>query len=240
MDLKIEYVPLSDLKPYKNNARKHGKEDISAIERSIQEFGFDDPIGVWHDVIVEGHGRLLAAVNLGMDKVPIIRLDHLTDEQRRAYALAHNKTAELSSWNIDLMASELQEINDIDMSVFGFDPIAEKDVVDDNFVLNPPKDPVSKRGDIWMLGAHRVMCGDATDHNDVEKLCCGHLVDLYITDPPYNVDYTGKTKDALKIQNDKQEDDVFRAFLSDSFLNAKMCMKGGGGVLYLARRFRRI
>lgn len=120
MNLQIEYVGIDSIQPYENNARSHGKEDVKAIVKSIEEFGFNDPIGVWNNQIVEGHGRLLAAKELGMKEVPIIRLDELTDEQRKAYALAHNKTAELSGWDFDVLASELQEITDIDMTEFGF------------------------------------------------------------------------------------------------------------------------
>lgn len=121
MDLKIEYVDINSIKPYEKNARQHAKLDVDAIVRSIEEFGFNDPIGVWNDTIIEGHGRLMAAKQIGMDKVPVIRLDNLTDEQRRAYALAHNKTAELSLWDIDVLAEELKDISEIDMSDFGFD-----------------------------------------------------------------------------------------------------------------------
>lgn len=127
-DLKIEYLPLGALTPYEGNARKHAEADVSGIAASIKEFGFDDPIGIWgeNNVIVEGHGRLLAAKQLGMEKVPCIRLDHLSEEQRRAYALAHNKTAELSEWDFTLLDVELQGIENIDMSAFGFaDPTAE-------------------------------------------------------------------------------------------------------------------
>ena len=120
MNLQIEYVGIDSIQPYEKNARSHGKEDVKAIVKSIEEFGFNDPIGVWNNQIVEGHGRLLAAKELGMKEVPIIRLDELTDEQRKAYALAHNKTAELSDWDFDVLASELQEITDIDMTEFGF------------------------------------------------------------------------------------------------------------------------
>lgn len=127
MELKIEYLPVGELKPYERNARKHSDEDVKAIEASIKEFGFDDPIGIWHDTIVEGHGRLLAAMNLGMETVPVIRLDHLTDEQRRAYALAHNRVAELSSWDKMLKDLEILSINDIDMEQFGFFPEEEKE-----------------------------------------------------------------------------------------------------------------
>lgn len=123
LNLKIEYLPIDALKPYSKNARKHSEKDIQAICNSIEEFQFLDPIGIWSDqnIIVEGHGRLLAAKRLGMDSVPCIRLDHLTDEQRKAYALAHNKTAELSKWFDELLQAELADIEDIDMELFGFD-----------------------------------------------------------------------------------------------------------------------
>lgn len=118
--LQIEYVAPDTLKEYKNNAREHHEADVNAIAASISEFGFNDPIGVWKGTIVEGHGRLLAAIQLGLKEVPIIRLDNLTDKQRKAYALAHNKTAELSNWNFELLDSELKALGDIDMSQFGF------------------------------------------------------------------------------------------------------------------------
>ena len=123
MELKIEYMALEKLKPYEKNARKHQEADLSTIKASISEFGMSDPIGVWGkgNIIVEGHGRYFACKELGIDKVPVIHLDHLTDEQRRAYALAHNKTAEMSEWDFDLLGEELADILDIDMSDFGFD-----------------------------------------------------------------------------------------------------------------------
>ena len=122
-ELKIEYLTLDKLKPYDKNARKHQEADLSTIKASITEFGMSDPIGVWgkDNVIVEGHGRYLACKELGIDNVPVIHLDHLTDEQRRAYALAHNKTNEMSEWDIDLLGEELDDIFEIDMSDFGFD-----------------------------------------------------------------------------------------------------------------------
>lgn len=133
-EIQVEYVPIEQVIPYANNARKHGEEDTDAIMTSIREFGFNDPIGVWKGIIVEGHGRLIAAKRLGMDKVPVIRLDHLTDEQRKAYALAHNKTAELSGWDFNLLESELEEIGNIDMSQFGFDDTQfNEDVLNDLF-----------------------------------------------------------------------------------------------------------
>lgn len=127
-EIKIEYVPIEQIIPYVNNARKHGDTDTDAIMKSIQEFGFNDPIGVWKNVVVEGHGRLIAAKRLGMETVPVIRLDHMTDEQRKAYALAHNKTAELSSWDFAILDAELQELSDIDMTAFGFEETQDIDI----------------------------------------------------------------------------------------------------------------
>ena len=127
--MQIEMIKVGDIKPYEKNARKHQKEDVKAIEESIREFGFLDPIGIWGEdnIIVEGHGRLQAAKNLGMETVPVIRLDELTDEQRRAYALAHNKTAELSEWDLGLLDGELNDIFDIDMAQFGFELDGEEE-----------------------------------------------------------------------------------------------------------------
>jgi len=133
-DLKIEYLPVDALKPYEKNAKKHGKKDIAAIASSIEKFGFDDPIGIWgkDNLIVEGHGRLLAAQKLGMTRVPCIRLDHMTAKQRRAYALAHNKTAELSSWLDDVLSEELADLDEFAMQDFGFLETSEdEDVLDD-------------------------------------------------------------------------------------------------------------
>ena len=122
MKLNIEYMKIKDINEYENNARKHTEGDVHAIAKSIEAFGFSDPIGIWGktNTIVEGHGRYLAALELGMDEVPVIRLDHLSDEERRAYALAHNKTAELSGWDFEKMEDELTNIDNIDMSDFGF------------------------------------------------------------------------------------------------------------------------
>lgn len=123
MTLKIENISINKLMPYENNARKHTEEDVQTIINSIQEFGFNDPVGVWgeNNIIVEGHGRFLAAKKLGIKEIPCIRLDELSDEQRKAYSLAHNKTAEMSTWDFDLLQTELDSIFDIDMSEFGFE-----------------------------------------------------------------------------------------------------------------------
>ena len=144
-EIQVEYVPIEQVIPYANNARKHGEEDTDAIMASIKEFGFNDPIGIWKGIIVEGHGRLIAAKRLGMDKVPVIRLDHLTDDQRKAYALAHNKTAELSGWDFDVLASELADLSDVDMSQFGFDIDASGFGSDDTY-FDEQTEPEEKEG----------------------------------------------------------------------------------------------
>lgn len=190
VDLKIEYLPVTALKPYERNARKHRDFDVDKIVESIRVFGFDDPIGVWSEenIIVEGHGRLLAAKKLGMATVPCIRLDHLTDEQRRAYALAHNKTAENSEWDFDILPEELESIVDIDMRQFGFDINfdEEQEIVEDE-VPEVPEEPICKVGDLWQLGRHRLICGDSTDKADVARLMNGEKADMVFTDPPYNI-----------------------------------------------------
>ena len=189
-DLKIEYLPVTALKPYDRNARKHRDMDVDAIVKSIEEFGFDDPIGIWSadNLIVEGHGRLLAAKKLGVETVPCIRLDHLTDEQRRAYALAHNKTAENSEWDFDILPEELESIVDIDMSQFGFEINLdeEQEIVEDE-VPEVPEEPRTKLGDIYQLGNHRLICGDSTDPAVIDRLMDGVKADMVFTDPPYNV-----------------------------------------------------
>lgn len=195
-ELTIKYMAITDLKPYEKNARKHEEKDISAIMASIREFGFDDPVGIWSDenIIVEGHGRVMAAQRLGMTEVPCIRLDHLTDEQRRAYALAHNRTAELSEWDLIVRDDELQGITEIDMEQFGFD-ISEieepAEAVEDDYDGDVPEEPKAKLGDLYQLGEHRLICGDSTDVNVIDRLMDGQKADMVFTDPPYGVGVSG-------------------------------------------------
>ena len=195
-ELKIEYLTLDKLKPYDKNARKHQEADLSTIKASITEFGMSDPIGVWgkNNVIVEGHGRYLACKDLGIEQVPVIHLDHLTDEQRRAYALAHNKTAEMSVWDFDILGEELDGIFDIDMSDFGFDLSEEEEeteVIEDE--IPQEVEPVAKQGDIWQLGRHRLMCGSSTDASNIDDLLNGNTPDLIYTDPPYGMNAVSKS-----------------------------------------------
>ena len=167
--------------------------------------------------------------------VPCVIADDLTEEQIKAYRLADNKVAELAEWDFDLLGEELSDILDIDMCDFGFDfnlEEEEKEVVEDDFEVELPEEPRTKLGDIYQLGNHRLMCGDSTSITDVEKLMGGDLADMLLTDPPYNVDYEGKTKDKLKIENDKMDNDNFRQFLIDAFSNADMVMKAGA-VFYI-------
>lgn len=223
--LRIEYLPLSALKPYERNARAHGKDDVGEIKKSIKKYGFDDPIAVWSDqnIIVEGHGRLMAAKQLGMKEVPVIRLDHLSDEERREYALLHNKTAELSAWDFDALAMELSELDlsefDIDWQLPGIDLGEDHEPQEDNFDVDEEyeKPTFSQLGDLWQLGPHRVICGDSTGEEIYTRLMDGQRANLVLTDPPYNVDVE---ETAGKIMNDNMGDQEFYNFL----LSAYRCM----------------
>lgn len=227
--LTIEYVDINSVKPYKGNAKLHPREQIEQIKESIDKFGMDDPIGVWKNEIVEGHGRLIACQELGYTEIPIIRLDHLTDEERRAYTLAHNKLTMNSDFDIDILNDELMKFDTIDMGVFGFDISQNLDDLDDLIEDEPPEapeEPKSKPGDIYKLGNHRLMCGDSTKREDVEKLMDGELADLVVTDPPYNVAI--ENSQGMKIQNDNMGDNQFLEFLTEAFGNMNASLKKGG------------
>ena len=192
MQLQVEYVDISTIKPYKGNAKEHPKEQIEQIKKSMQEFGVKDPIGIWHNEIVEGHGRYLALKELGETQVPVIRLDDLTDEQRKAYTLIHNQLTMNTGFDVEALEAELASISDIDMSEYGFD--IEKElgggtgqVEEDDFDEEPPEEPISKLGDIYQLGEHRLMCGDSTNPEHVAKLMDGAKADMVFTDPPYGM-----------------------------------------------------
>ena len=246
MELQIVYLRPDELKPYQNNARKHAPEDVEAIKASIRELGgFNDPIGIWgpDNIIVEGHGRLIAAKEMGLERVPCIRLDHLTDEQRRAYALAHNKTAELSEWDMGPLNGELAELAlDFDMSRFGFENMetyeADDEEIEEDEPPEPPEEPTAKPGDVYQLGRHRLMCGDSTDPDDVDKLLDGAEIDLLMTDPPYNCDVGScerphSSNDGVHILNDSMSESEFIPFLTAALWNAERSMRGGGSVLHL-------
>jgi len=233
--LKIEYVDINSIKPYKNNAKLHPKEQIEQIKKSIEQFGMDDPIGIWKDEIVEGHGRLIACKELGYTEVPIIRLDHLSDEERKAYTLAHNKLTMNSDFDIDILNDELLNFDTIDMSDFGFDidleDEEEKEIIEDE-VPEVPEEPKAKLGDIYQLGNHRLMCGDSTNPDDVDKLMKNEVADLVFTDPPYGVSYKGTNNPNGReweiIKNDKLRGDELFLFLLEAFKNIKRKLKIGG------------
>jgi len=188
VELKVEYVNIDTIKPYKRNAKTHPKEQVEQIKKSIQEFGNCDPIGVWHGEIVEGHGRYLALKELGETTIPIIRLDSLTDEQRRAYGLVHNQLTMNSPWDIPALDLELADL-DFDMSEFGFGDLEEeapRETQEDNFEEEIPTEAKSKRGDIYQLGDHRLMCGDSTSKEDVDVLLGGAHGKILFTSPPYS------------------------------------------------------
>ena len=221
------------IKPYENNPR-HNESAIDAVASSIKEFGWKQPLVIDKDnVIVVGHTRWLAAKKLGLNEVPCLIASDLTDEQIAAYRLADNKTNELATWDFEKLKTELESISDIDMSQFGFEELEASldDVKDDEFDEKGAisETPYSKKGDIFILGNHRLMVGDSTLKDDVDKLCEDRSVDLVLTDPPYNVDYEGQ--DGMKIQNDKQSDEDFYNFLLSAFKNMFEHTKPGG-VIY--------
>lgn len=240
--LEITYKNINDVTPYINNARTHPQAQIDKIKASISEFGMATPIGIHNNTIVYGHGRIEALKQLGETEVPTVDLSHLSEAQRKAYILQDNRTALDSGWDIEVLKLEMENLNelDFDLSLTGFDDdeIAEflKEEIepqsDEDAVPEVPAEPISKEGDIWILGNHRVMCGDSTSIDAVEKLMDGQLADQLITDPPYNVAYEGKTADALTIQNDSMSDEGFRIFLRDAFATADAVMKEGA-VFYI-------
>lgn len=233
--MNVQEIKLKDIKPYEKNPRKND-DAVPYVAESIKQFGFKVPIVIdKNNIIVAGHTRYKAAKKLGFKSVPCIIADDLTDEQIKAFRLADNKVSEKAEWDFDMLNTELDDIIDFDMELFGFEDALQDDaeeVVEDEFEVELPAEPKSKLGDIYQLGDNRLMCGDSTVLEDVEKLMGGAQADMLLTDPPYNVNYEGKTKDKLKIKNDKMGNDNFRQFLIDAFSNADMVMKPGA-VFYI-------
>lgn len=226
---------IGDIRPYHKNARKNDAA-VGAVVESIKQCGYIAPIIIDEDgVILAGHTRYKALLKLEKTEVECVVKEGLTEDQKKKYRLLDNKTNELAEWDFDLLAEELDGLNfgDLDLD-WGIDLKDEeaKEAVDDEYDKPAPEIPVSKLGDVWQLGEHRLMCGDSTKLEDVEKLMGGAKADLLLTDPPYNVDYTGKTADALKIQNDKMESSAFRKFLTAAFTCADAVMKPGA-VFYI-------
>lgn len=242
--MQIAQRKVEELIPYVKNSRTHSDAQVAQIAASIKEFGWTNPILVdGENGIIAGHGRLMAARKLGKSEVPVIELKGMTETQKRAYVIADNQLAMNAGWDTSLLSLELADLQStgFDLDLLGFDPkelakLLEPEEVegltDEDAVPDVPVEPKTKPGDIYQLGKHRLMCGDSCSVDDMEKLCDGQLVDMWLTDPPYNVAYEGKTKDALKIQNDSMGDDQFRQFLRDAYVTADTVMKAGA-VFYI-------
>ncbi|WP_419630405.1 site-specific DNA-methyltransferase [Thiolapillus sp.] len=244
---KIEKWETERLIPYAKNAREHSPAQVSQIAASITEFGFVNPILVGDDgVIVAGHGRLLAAQQLGMETVPVIVLGHLSAIQRQALVIADNKLALNASWDEELLSLEIQALDEteFDIDLLGFsdaelsDMLSSPDVAgstDEDDVPEPEEDPICELGEVWLLGDHRLMCGDSTVAEDVAVLMDGGSADMAFTDPPYNVAYTGSILDKKngvnrEIMNDDLGSDFYE-FLEDAISNL---LKSTNGAVYIA------
>ena len=245
--------PVADLIPYARNSRTHNEEQIAQIMASIKEFGFTNPILIGGDnVIIAGHGRLLAAQRLGLTEVPVIRLPDLTETQRKALVIADNKIALNAGWNEEMLALEMKELeeSDFNLDILGFsedelkelenfgEPQTEAKSEEDE-IPEAPVEPITKRGDVWILGEHRLMCGDTTMFDDMRKLMRDDCAAMIFTDPPYNVNYGSTMKDSIryhagtlggrKIMNDNLGDG-FPQFLTDSLSNLLIFCQGAAYV----------
>lgn len=240
-NMEVVYLPLGSLNEYEGNAKIHDEANIEAIKASIVRFGNCDPIGVWTNPrgeyeIVEGHGRKLALEELGYDEVPCITLDHLTDEERRAYTLAHNQTTLMSGFDIDKLNMELDALADFQMEDFGFEGVQMEDFdYKEVEEVEPDFDAPTRcqPGDVWLLGDHRLMCGDSTDPESVERLMDGQLADMAFTDPPWNVNYGAVDKSNAQgykprtILNDFMGTEDFKDFMFKAFHCLNLAQKDG-------------
>jgi len=230
---RFEKVNIDKLVPYARNARTHSKEQILQLRASLREFGFVNPVIVDKDLnIIAGHGRILAAKEEGITEVPCVFAEHLTEAQKRAYIIADNRLAMNAGWDMEMLSVEISELQgaDFDLSVLGFDE-AElsklmgdiEDVKDDDFDVDEElkKPAVTKVGDLWLLGNHRLICGDSTKIDTFTVLMDGKQANLVVTDPPYNVNYEGS---AGKLKNDNMADEAFYTFLLSAFKNMEAAM----------------
>lgn len=224
-------LKVADLIPYEDNPRNHTEQSIADVKESIIQCGDGQPLDDIeideNNVILSGHGRRLACLALGIEEVDVKQYIGMTEEQKIKYRILANQTQERSNWDFTLLEQELAKI-DLHGYDFGFE-ISEEDednveIVEDEYDETPPEEPTTKRGQIWKLGDHRLMCGDSTKAADIKALTDGREVDLYLTDPPYNVNYEGT---AGKIQNDNMENEKFHQFLIDAFTAAWDVMKPG-------------
>ena len=246
----LKYKSINDLIPYVNNTRTHSEEQVNQIASSIKEFGFTNPVLIDEQGgIIAGHGRVMAAKKLNINEVPTIILNNLSEAQKKAYIIADNKIALNAGWDEELLKIEIEALQDMDFNIdllgfsdeeladleIGLEDLPELDTDKADEVPEVEENPVIKLGDLIELGhnyQHRLLCGDSTSEEDVKKLMQGELADQLVTDPPYNVAYEGKTKDALTIKNDSMDNDSFREFLKSAFRSADAVMKPGA-VFYI-------
>lgn len=234
--MKIETLKIEELKPYDKNARKHPKKQLELLCENIEKFGFTTPVLIDKDnSVIAGHGRIEALKILGRKQVPCVRMENLNEQQVKALRLADNKLAELAEWDMSLVIDELKGLDMENFNLTGFD----KDLLvdDDDREDETPEQPdeaQSQLGDVYILGTHRLVCGDSTKEEDVLKLMDGAMADMVFTDPPYNVDYSGDGKETSnKILNDKMDSNSFDLFLADVFKNyAKISKKGAGWYVF--------
>ena len=235
----MQLVSLDKLVPYVNNARTHSPEQIGKLRSSLREFGFINPIIIDRDFgIIAGHGRVLAAREEGIKEVPCVFVDHLTEAQKKAYIIADNRMALDAGWDEELLRVEIEALQaeafDLSLTGFGSDEIADllggddEEVKDDDYDLTEALEKAAfvEKGDVWVVGKHRLYCGDATNPDDVAKLMDGHRANLIVTDPPYGVSF--KSKSGLTIQNDSMKDEEFYTFLRKAFDNMVAHMESGG------------
>ena len=236
----IQLVAVKKLVPYVNNARTHSPEQLAKLRSSLREFGFINPVIIDRDLnVIAGHGRIAAAKEEGITEVPCVFVDYLTEAQKKAYILADNRMALDAGWDEELLRIEIESLQgadfDVSLTGFGEDEIAdlfagdsEKDVKDDDFDLSAALEKAAfvEQGDIWTVGRHRLMCGDATSAEDVATLMDGKKANLIVTDPPYNVAF--KSGSGLSIQNDSMENGEFYTFLYNSFQNMAAHLERGG------------
>lgn len=226
----VEWWPIDRPKPYPKNARKLSPRAIDVLAACLREYGWQQPIVVdMEGVIVVGHTRLMAAKKLGMTEVPVHVASNLTPEQAKAYRLMDNRSAQETAFDLDLLSAELLDRKglNIDLGLTGFEMVEidrmlskagiAAGLTDEDAVPDVPATPVTMRGDLWLLGDHRVLCGDSTNGDAVGRLMDGEKADLVFTDPPYNVDYQGYTEEKLTIQSDKMSAADFKTFLRDVF-----------------------
>ena len=235
----MQLISIDKLVPYVNNARTHSAEQILKLRSSLREFGFVNPIIIDREFnVIAGHGRLMAAKEEGIEEVPCVFVDYLTDAQKKAYILADNRMAMDAGWDDELLKIEMEELQNLgyDLEFTGFDEkeladlfgVDDKEVEEDEFDLTAALEKASfvERGDVWFVGKHRLMCGDATSSEDVAKLMEDKKANLILTDPPYNVAF--KSSDGLTIQNDSMDNNDFYEFLYLSFKNMADHLENGG------------